>query len=101
MIPYLTWKKLLKQQLEIQVPLLKNQNQVCQKKIYGTGSKFCGFANQVGLFIRMQPHRFFTQIYKVELVDILLSSSAFSWFEPLNEQNSSMLEDFGTFMEEF
>jgi hypothetical protein len=38
------------------------------EKFDGTRSKFCGFANQVRLFIKMQPHRFSTQISQVDLV---------------------------------
>ena len=71
------------------------------EKFDETRSKFCGFANQVRLFIRMQLHGFSTQIFKVGLVGILLLGSALSSYGPLNEQNSSMLEDFGAFMEEF
>ena len=38
------------------------------EKFDGTKSKFCGFANQVKLFIKMQPCRFSSQISKVALI---------------------------------
>ena len=68
------------------------------KKFDGTRSKFYGFANQVRLFIRMQPHRFSTQISKVELVGTLLSGSVLSKLKSLNEKNSLILEEFETFV---
>jgi hypothetical protein len=71
------------------------------EKFDGTRSKFCGFANQVRLFIKVQLHRFSTQISQVGLVGTLLSDNALSWFGPLNEQNSFLLENFEAFMEEF
>lgn len=70
-------------------------------KFDGTRSKFRGFVNQVRLLIRMQPLRYPTEETQVGLVGTLLSGTALSWFSPLVEKNSPLLQDFHGFLEEF
>jgi hypothetical protein len=67
----------------------------------GTRSQFRGFLNQVRLVIQMHPTRYPTQASRVGLVGTLLSGSALSWFAPLLEQQSPLLDNFEAFIEEF
>ena len=70
-------------------------------KFDGTRSKFRGFVNQVRLIIRMQPLRYPTEETQVGFIGTLLSGTALSWFSPLVEKNSPLLQDFHGFLEEF
>lgn len=70
-------------------------------KFDGTRSKFRGFVNQIRLIIRMQPLRYPTEETQVGLIGTLLSGTALSWFSPLVEKDSPLLQDFGGFLEEF
>lgn len=70
-------------------------------KFDGTRSKFRGFVNQIRLIIRMQPMRYPTEETQVGLIGTLLSGTALSWFSPLVEKDSPLLQDFGSFLEEF
>ena len=45
----------------------KEPNLSMPEKFDGSRTKFFGFENQVRLFIKMQPHRFSTQISQVSL----------------------------------
>ena len=67
----------------------------------GTRSQFRGFLNQVRLVIQMHTTRYRTQASRVGLVGTLLCGSALSWFAPLLEQKSPLLDDFEAFIEEF
>ena len=67
----------------------------------GTRSQFRGFLNQVRLVIQMHPTRYPTQASRVGLVGTLLSGSALSWFAPLLEKKSPLLDNFEAFIEEF
>ena len=49
----------------------------------------------------MHPTRYPTQASRVGLVGTLLCGSALSWFAPLLEQKSPLLDDFEAFIEEF
>lgn len=71
------------------------------EKFDKTRSKFRGFVNQVRLTIRMQPMRYPTDKTQVGLIGTLLSGAALSWFAPLLENNSPLLEDLDGFLEEF
>ncbi len=70
-------------------------------KFDGTRSKFRGFVNQIRLIVRMQPLRYPTEETQVGLIGTLLSGTALSWFSPLVEKNSPLLQDFDGFIEEF
>ena len=70
-------------------------------KFDGTRSKFRGFVNQIRLIIRMEPLRYPTEETQVGLIGTLLSGTALSWFSPLVEKDSPLLQDFYGFLEEF
>jgi hypothetical protein len=70
------------------------------EKFNGNRSKFRGFANQVRLFIFMQPLHYLTPALQVGLIGTLLSGMALNWFSPILEKNSPLLYDFEGFMEE-
>ena len=67
----------------------------------GTCSQFRGFLNHVQLVIQMHWTRYPIQASRVGLVGTLLSGSTLSWFAPLLEQKSPLLDDFEAFIEEF
>lgn len=71
------------------------------EKFNGDRTKFRGFANQVRLFMFMQPLRYPTAASQVGLVGTLLTGTALNWFSPILEKNSPLLYDFEGFMEEF
>ena len=71
------------------------------EKFDGTRSKFRGFVNQIRMIIRMQPSRYPIEETQVGLIGTLLSGAALSWFSPLVEKDSPLLEDFHGFLEEF
>ena len=70
-------------------------------KFDGTRSQFRGFLNQVRLVIQMHPSRYPTDASRVGLVGTLLSGSALSWFAPLLEKESPLLNNFEEFLGEF
>ena len=70
-------------------------------KFDGTRSQFRGFLNQVRLVIQMHPSRYPTDISRVGLVGTLLTGTALSWFAPLLEKESPLLQNFNAFIEEF
>nr|PNR52172.1 hypothetical protein PHYPA_008546 [Physcomitrium patens] len=70
-------------------------------KFDGTRSKFRGFINQIKLIIVLQPKRYPTEESRVGLVGTLLTGQALSWFAPLFEKRSSILNNFETFLEAF
>jgi hypothetical protein len=49
----------------------------------------------------MQPLRYPIEETQVGLIGTLLSGTALSWFSPLVEKDSPLLQDFGGFLEEF
>jgi hypothetical protein len=67
----------------------------------GNRSQFRGFFNQVRLVLQMHPSRYPTDASRVGLVGTLLTGSALSWFAPLLEKGSPILQDFDTFIKEF
>lgn len=71
------------------------------EKFDGTRSKFRGFVNQVRLIFLLQPQRYTTDATRIGLVGTLLTGQALSWFAPLYEKNSSVLESFDTFLAAF
>lgn len=70
-------------------------------KFDGTRSKFRGFVNQIRLITVLQPERYPTEESRVGLVGTLLTGQALSWFAPLFEKRSSILNNFETFLEAF
>ena len=95
---------------EAALPLIQ-QNPVVQQrkeprvslpdKFDGTRSKFRGFVNQIRLITVLQPGRYPTEESRVGLVGTLLTGQALSWFAPLFEKRSSILNNFETFLEAF
>ena len=70
-------------------------------KFDGTRAQFRGFINQIKLIIRLQPQRYANDFCRVGLVGTLLSGAAQSWFAPLVETSSPLLDNFSAFLEEF
>lgn len=53
------------------------------------------------LLPHLHPSSYPDNFTKIEFVDSLLSSISLSWFAPLLEKNSHVLNNFETFMREF
>ena len=70
-------------------------------KFDGSRAHFRGFLNQVRLVIQMHPTRYPTDSSRVGLVGTLLTGIALSWFAPLLETNSPLLNNFEEFIKEF
>jgi uncharacterized protein len=70
-------------------------------KFDGNRSQFRGFLNQVRLIIQMHPARYPTDASRVGLVGSLLSGTALSWFAPLLEKTSPLLNNFEEFIKDF
>ena len=71
------------------------------EKFDGTRSKFRGFLQQVKLFLRLHPLRYPNGATQVGFIGALLSGNALSWFAPLMEKNSPLLDDLDKFIEVF
>ena len=71
------------------------------EKFDGMRSKFHSFVMQVQLFLHMYPYRYYNNSTQVGFVDTLLLESALSWFAPLMEKRSPLLEDMELFMKTF
>lgn len=56
------------------------------EKFNGDRSKFRGFANQVRLFMFMQPLHYPTPASQVGLIGTLLTGTALNWFSPILEK---------------
>ena len=70
-------------------------------KFDGSRAHFRGFINQVRLVIQMHPMRYPTDSSRVGLVGTLLTGTTLSWFAPLLEANSPLLNNFEEFIKEF
>ena len=72
-------------------------------KFNGTMSQFRGFLNQVQLIIQMDPTRYPPNVSRGGLVGIApyLTGTTLSWFAPLLEKKSPLLNDFEEFIKEF
>jgi hypothetical protein len=70
-------------------------------KFDGTRSKFRGFVNQIQLITFLQPQRYPTDESRVGLVGTLLTGQALSWFAPLFEKRSPILNNFEMFLAAF
>lgn len=71
------------------------------EKFDGTRSKFRGFVNQIQLVTFLQPQRYPTDESRVGLVGTLLTGQALSWFAPLFEKRSPILNNFDMFLAAF
>jgi hypothetical protein len=95
---------------EAAAPLIRQEPMTQQRKeprvslpdkFDGTRSKFRGFVNQIRLITILQPERYPTEESRVGLIGTLLTGQALSWFAPLFEKRSPVLNNFETFLEAF
>ncbi len=63
--------------------------------------KFRGFVSQVRLIMELHPRRYFDDTTRVGFVGTLLTGTAATWFAPILETSSPLLQDFNAFMAEF
>ncbi|XP_024540741.1 uncharacterized protein LOC112349847 [Selaginella moellendorffii] len=70
-------------------------------KFDGKRSQFRGFVNQVKLVFRLHSHWYLTVALQVGLVGTLLTGSALKWFAPLLEKDSTLLDSWNAFYQEF
>lgn len=61
------------------------------EKFNGDRTKFRGFANQVRLFMFMQPLRYPTAASQVGLIGTLLTGTALNWFSPILEKKFTII----------
>jgi hypothetical protein len=66
---------------------------IMPEKFDGTRSKFCGFVQQVNLFLRLHPSCYPDDSMQVAFIGSLLSGNVFSWFAPFLEKHSPVLQD--------
>jgi len=71
------------------------------EKFDGTRLKFRGFVSQVHLIMQLHPRRYFDDTTRVGFVGTLLTGIAATWFAPILETSSPLLQDFNAFMVEF
>jgi hypothetical protein len=71
------------------------------KKFDGTRFKFRGFISQVRLIMQLHPRRYFDDTTRVGFIRTLLTGTAATWFAPILETSSLLLQDFNAFMAEF
>jgi hypothetical protein len=71
------------------------------EKFDGTCPKFRGFVSQVGLIIQLHPRHYLDDTTRVGFVGTLLTRTTATWFVPILETSSPLLQDFNTFMAEF
>jgi hypothetical protein len=71
------------------------------EKFDGTRLKFRGFVSQVRLIMQLHPHRYFDDTTRVGFIGTLLTRIAATWFVPILETSSLLLQDFNAFMAKF
>ncbi len=71
------------------------------KKFDGTRLKFRSFVSQVCLIMQPHPRRYFDDTTRVGFVGTLLTGTVATWFAPILETSSPLLQDFNAFMAEF
>jgi len=71
------------------------------EKFNGTRLKFRGFVSQVRLIMQLHPRRYFDDTTRVGFIGTLLIGTAATWFAPILETSSALLQDFNAFMAEF
>jgi hypothetical protein len=72
-----------------------------REKFDGTRLKFRGFLSQVSLIMQLHPRRYFDDTTRVGFVGTLLTGTVATWFVPILETSSPLLQDFNAFMVEF
>jgi hypothetical protein len=63
------------------------------EKFDGTWSRFCGFVQQVNIFLQLHPSRYSYDSTQVAFIGSLLLENALSWFAPFLEKHSLVLQD--------
>jgi hypothetical protein len=71
------------------------------EKFNGTRLKFRGFVSQVRLIMQLHPRRYFDDTTRVGFIGTLLTWTAATWFAPILETSSLLLQDFNAFMAKF
>jgi len=71
------------------------------KKFDVTRLKFRGFVSQVRLIMQLHPRRYFDDTTRVGFIGTLLIGTTATWFAPILETSSPLLQDFNAFMVEF
>jgi len=71
------------------------------KKFDGTRLKFRGFVSQVRLIMQLHPRRYFDDTTRVGFIGTLLTGTTATWFAPILETSSPLIQDFNAFMAEF
>jgi hypothetical protein len=71
------------------------------EKFDGTRPKFWGFVSQVCLIIQLHLHRYSDDTTRIGFVGTLRAGIAITWFAPILETSSCLLQDFNAFMVEF
>ncbi len=71
------------------------------EKFDGTRLKFRGFVSQVHLIMQLHPRRYFDDTTHVGFIGTLLTGTTATWFAPILETSSPLLQDFNAFMAEF
>jgi hypothetical protein len=81
----------------VQATHIRESKFIMLEKFDGTRSKFCGFVQQVNLFLRLHPSQYLDDSMQVAFIGSLLSGNAFSWFAPFLEKYSPVLQDMTQF----
>jgi hypothetical protein len=71
------------------------------EKFDETRPKFQGFVSQVRLIILLHPRRYLDDTTRIGFVGTLLTGTAVTWFAPILETSSPLLQDFDAFMAKF
>jgi hypothetical protein len=71
------------------------------EKFNGTRPKFRSFVSQVRMIMQLHPRHYFNDTTCVGFIGTLLTGTAATWFAPILETSSPLLQDFNAFMAEF
>jgi len=71
------------------------------EKFNGTCPKFQGFVSQVRLIIQLHPCRYPDDTTHIGFIGTLFAGTATTWFAPILETSSPLLQDFDAFMAKF
>jgi hypothetical protein len=66
-----------------------------------TRLKFRSFVSHVRLIMQLHPRRYFDDTTRVGFIGTLLTRTVGTWFAPILETSSFVLQDFNAFMAEF
>jgi hypothetical protein len=81
----------------VQASYIREPKFIMPKKFDGTRSKFCGFVQQVNLFLRVHPSRYPNDSTQVAFKGSLLLGNALSWFASFLEKRLLVLHDMAQF----